>query len=134
MSPGGAAAPTCTTSFGAVATPPSRLARLSAVELVVGWIRSQQLRDASIEVIRLPSRTPLIFVEVAGSDATVLLYGHIDKQPPLASWAEGLDPWTPVVRDGRLYGRCLKRGRNHAGGIRSRLKQQQPQCDCYDYD
>jgi len=36
---------------------------------------------------------------------TVLLYGHLDKQPPAGGWSEGLGPWTPVVRDGRLYGR-----------------------------
>src|SRR4030095_12930867 len=45
-------------------------------------------------------------MEVPGdSDDTVLLYGHLDKQPPLQGWDEGLGPWTPVIRDGRLYGR-----------------------------
>jgi acetylornithine deacetylase/succinyl-diaminopimelate desuccinylase-like protein len=33
------------------------------------------------------------------------MYGHLDKQPPLLPWAEGLDPYTPVIRNGRLYGR-----------------------------
>jgi acetylornithine deacetylase/succinyl-diaminopimelate desuccinylase-like protein len=42
----------------------------------------------------------------AAADAgTVLLYGHLDKQPPVGGWTDGLDPWTPVLRDGRLYGR-----------------------------
>ncbi|MBI2708871.1 MAG: M20/M25/M40 family metallo-hydrolase [Actinobacteria bacterium] len=36
---------------------------------------------------------------------TVLLYGHLDKQPPMDGWLDGLDPWEPVQRDGRLYGR-----------------------------
>ena len=35
----------------------------------------------------------------------VLLYGHMDKQPEMAGWREGLDPWTPVLEDDRLYGR-----------------------------
>jgi len=35
----------------------------------------------------------------------VLLYGHLDKQPPMTGWREGLGPWEPVVEDGRLYGR-----------------------------
>ena len=39
------------------------------------------------------------------SDDCVLMYGHIDKQPEFTGWAEGLGPWTPVIRDGRLYGR-----------------------------
>jgi acetylornithine deacetylase/succinyl-diaminopimelate desuccinylase-like protein len=35
----------------------------------------------------------------------VLLYGHLDKQPPLGAWREGLDPYV-AVRDGdHLYGR-----------------------------
>ncbi|HYD48695.1 MAG TPA: M20/M25/M40 family metallo-hydrolase [Terriglobales bacterium] len=77
-----------------------------AIELVLAWVRAQELRDTSIEVVRLPNRTPVILVEVAGQrPETVLLYGHLDKQPPFAGWAEGLDPWTPVLRDGRLYGR-----------------------------
>jgi acetylornithine deacetylase/succinyl-diaminopimelate desuccinylase-like protein len=29
----------------------------------------------------------------------------MDKQPEFTGWAEGLSPWTPVIRDGRLYGR-----------------------------
>jgi acetylornithine deacetylase/succinyl-diaminopimelate desuccinylase-like protein len=35
----------------------------------------------------------------------VLMYGHMDKQPEFTGWAEGLGPWTPVIRNGRLYGR-----------------------------
>jgi acetylornithine deacetylase/succinyl-diaminopimelate desuccinylase-like protein len=33
------------------------------------------------------------------------MYGHLDKQPPLEPWAEGLGPYNPVIRDGKLYGR-----------------------------
>lgn len=49
-----------------------------------------------------------MFVEVKGSkenSPTVFLYGHFDKQPHLAGWEEGLGPITPVIRDGKLYGR-----------------------------
>jgi len=35
----------------------------------------------------------------------VLLYGHLDKQPPMTGWLDGLGPWTPVRRAERLYGR-----------------------------
>jgi acetylornithine deacetylase/succinyl-diaminopimelate desuccinylase-like protein len=65
----------------------------------------------SIEIVRLPGRSPLLFIEVpaqAGASESadcVLMYGHMDKQPEFTGWAEGLSPWTPVMRDGRLYGR-----------------------------
>lgn len=37
---------------------------------------------------------------------SILLYGHLDKQPPLTdTWAEGLHPYKPVIKDGKLYGR-----------------------------
>ena len=35
----------------------------------------------------------------------MLLYGHMDKQPEFTGWADGLSPWEPVIRDGKLYGR-----------------------------
>ncbi len=77
-----------------------------AVQLVARWVEAQRLVGAEREGVRLPGRTPLLFVEIPGQvDDTVLLYGHLDKQPPFEGWRDGLGPWTPVVRDGRLYGR-----------------------------
>jgi acetylornithine deacetylase/succinyl-diaminopimelate desuccinylase-like protein len=36
----------------------------------------------------------------------VLIYGHLDKQPPMVGWRDGLGPWTPHLdAEGRLYGR-----------------------------
>jgi len=60
-----------------------------------------------VEVVRLPSRTPVILMVLeSSSDQTVLLYGHMDKQPPVTDqWEKGLGPYTPVIRDGKLYGR-----------------------------
>ncbi len=79
-----------------------------AVDLAVRWIEAQPLHGATVEVVRLPGRTPLLLVEVDGTaPGTALLYGHLDKQPPFEGWRtdEGLGPWTPVLRDDRLYGR-----------------------------
>src|SRR5256885_11918277 len=45
-------------------------------------------------------------MEIPGdASSTVLMYGHLDKQPAMVGWEDGLGPWTPVQRDGRLYGR-----------------------------
>ncbi len=50
--------------------------------------------------------TPLLLVDVPGElPGSVLLYGHLDKQPEFTGWLPGLGPWEPVVRDGKLYGR-----------------------------
>lgn len=77
-----------------------------AVALAQSWVEKQGVRGLKMEVVRLPDRTPLLFIEVPGaSDETVLFYGHLDKQPPMLPWAEGLGPFTPVIRNDRLYGR-----------------------------
>ena len=34
-----------------------------------------------------------------------MLYGHLDKQPWMEGWDEGLGPITPVIRGEYLYGR-----------------------------
>ena len=87
-----------------------------AVRLMENWARSKlpALTGATLEVVRLPGRTPLIFIEVpaanqsgagGNSEDCVLLYGHLDKQPEMSGWAEGLGPWTPVRKGDKLYGR-----------------------------
>jgi acetylornithine deacetylase/succinyl-diaminopimelate desuccinylase-like protein len=79
-----------------------------AAELLRKWCEANALPGMKIDLMRLPNRTPLLFIEVPGTlgrNDTVLMYGHMDKQPEFTGWLEGLDPWTPVLRDGRLYGR-----------------------------
>jgi len=80
-----------------------------AVELLKNWAESQKVEGLQLEVVTLEGRTPVIYAEVpdtAGNGDTVLLYGHLDKQPPLTDdWDEGLHPYKPVLRDGKLYGR-----------------------------
>ena len=79
-----------------------------AAELLAGWCRQQPIRGLQVEIVRLPGRTPVIWCEVPATHdtaGTVLLYGHFDKQPEFTGWEDGLDPWTPVLREGRLYGR-----------------------------
>ncbi|HWY62598.1 MAG TPA: M20 family metallopeptidase [Rhizomicrobium sp.] len=79
-----------------------------AVALFEGWAREKlkTLPGAVLEVVRLPGRTPLILIEVPGrATGTILMYGHLDKQPEMKGWAEGTGPWTPVLKDQKLYGR-----------------------------
>ena len=81
-----------------------------AVAMFEAWARKKlaTMPGAELEVVRLKGRTPLIFMEIPASGAakgTVLLYGHLDKQPEMKGWAEGTGPWTPVMKDDKLYGR-----------------------------
>ena len=80
----------------------------AAVKLMETWARTRlpALPGATLEVVRLEGRTPLIYIEVPGqNDDTVVLYGHLDKQPEMTGWSEGLGPWTPVLKGDKLYGR-----------------------------
>jgi acetylornithine deacetylase/succinyl-diaminopimelate desuccinylase-like protein len=80
----------------------------AAVQRLAAWAKSKiaALAGAALEIVRLPGRTPVILIEIPGQGPErVLLYGHLDKQPEMTGWAEGLGPWTPVLKDGLLYGR-----------------------------
>lgn len=77
-----------------------------AVDHIANWCRSHAPKGMILEIMRLEGRTPLIFMEIPGEiNETVLLYGHLDKQPEMSGWHEDLHPWKPVLKDGRLYGR-----------------------------
>ena len=73
------------------------------------WVEAQRVAGLSLEIVRLPGRTPVLFFEVAAtagaSTGTVLMYGHLDKQPEFTGWRADLGPWTPKYEDGKLYGR-----------------------------
>ncbi len=83
-----------------------------AVKLIEGWCRSREIEGMKLEVVRLPERTPVIFMEIPGTggsssdrEDTVLLYGHLDKQPEMTGWNPGFGPWEPVMKGDKLYGR-----------------------------
>ena len=77
-----------------------------AVTLISDWCRANAIDDMSLEVIQLEGRTPLIYIDVPGvGKDCVVLYGHLDKQPEMVGWHEGLGPWSPVLDGDRLYGR-----------------------------
>jgi acetylornithine deacetylase/succinyl-diaminopimelate desuccinylase-like protein len=78
----------------------------AAVQLMADWCREQPVPGMRVEVRRLSGRTPLLLIDVPGELAgSVLLYGHLDKQPEFTGWHPGLGPWAPVLREGKLYGR-----------------------------
>ena len=77
-----------------------------AVLMLEAWAQKQPIEGMQVEIVRIEGRTPLLFIDIPGaSDDVVLLYGHYDKQPEFSGWDDDLDPWTPVIKDGKLYGR-----------------------------
>ena len=76
------------------------------LQLALAWIEAHALPGQVVTVGRLEGRTPLIMVEVPGDGpGSVLMYGHLDKQPEFVGWREDLGPWEPVLEDSKLYGR-----------------------------
>jgi len=73
------------------------------------WVEAQKVEGLKLEIVRLEGRTPVLFFDIpatkAGSTDTVLMYGHLDKQPEFNGWRADLGPWTPKYEDGKLYGR-----------------------------
>lgn len=77
-----------------------------AMELIYTWCRAQPIKEMRCEVHQLPERTPLLFIDIPGTlDETILLYGHMDKQPEMTGWDQDKGPWKPVLTNDKLYGR-----------------------------
>lgn len=81
-----------------------------AIEQAQKFVAAQPLKNMTLEVITLEGRTPVLFFDIPGTGAkatgkTVLLYGHLDKQPEMTGWRDDSGPWTPLLEDGKLYGR-----------------------------
>ncbi|HEY1259235.1 MAG TPA: M20/M25/M40 family metallo-hydrolase, partial [Stellaceae bacterium] len=80
----------------------------AAVALYQAWALAHlpALPGTTLDIVRLPGRTPVLLIDVPGKGAdTVLLYGHLDKQPEMTGWAEGYGPWVPRLEGDKLYGR-----------------------------
>jgi acetylornithine deacetylase/succinyl-diaminopimelate desuccinylase-like protein len=73
------------------------------------WVEAQKVAGLQLEIIRLPGRTPVMFFDIpatlANASQTVLMYGHMDKQPEFSGWRSDLGPWTPKYENDKLYGR-----------------------------
>jgi acetylornithine deacetylase/succinyl-diaminopimelate desuccinylase-like protein len=82
----------------------------AAIEQARAWVAAQNVAGLTLEVVRAEGRTPVLFFDIPATggldvNRTVLLYGHLDKQPEMTGWRAGLGPWIPVYEDGKLYGR-----------------------------
>ena len=74
------------------------------------WVLAQDVPGLTLEVVRIDGRTPVLFFDIPATggldnERSVLVYGHLDKQPEMTGWREGMGPWIPKYEDGKLYGR-----------------------------
>jgi len=78
---------------------------LACADAVVEMLRRYGAENARL--IEIPGGYPAAYAEIPGPEGspTVLLYGHYDVQPAPPEQGWDADPWEPVIRDGRLYGR-----------------------------
>ena len=83
--------------------------RERVVRDAASWVERRKVPGLTLEVVRLTGRTPVIFFEIPAtrpaSTHTVVMYGHLDKQPEFTGWRNDLGPWTPKYEGGLLYGR-----------------------------
>ena len=81
-----------------------------ATQLLAEWARARQFARFDVTIRRLEGRTPVLVITVdatAPGEGTAVLYGHLDKQPPLGDWSEGLAAFRPVRREDRVYARGI---------------------------
>ena len=78
----------------------------AALQMGKAFMEKHAPDDAVLHLGRIPGRTPLLLLDCPGeADGTILMYGHLDKQPEMVGWREGLGPWSPVREGDKLYGR-----------------------------
>jgi acetylornithine deacetylase/succinyl-diaminopimelate desuccinylase-like protein len=92
-------------SIPSVSTDPAHAAD---IDRAARWVAAEVAAAGPFTVRTLPTAgNPVVYGEWLGAPGkrTVLVYGHYDVQPadPLEKWHS--PPWTPTMRDGRLYAR-----------------------------
>lgn len=105
-----------------LATQPSVSARNEGVAECADLVVEMMERlGISTRVLRIKGAAPLVFGELKASNSskTILFYNHYDVQPeqPVEEWRS--KPFTPLVKEGRLYGRGVS---DDKGELVSRLK------------
>ena len=78
-----------------------------AIATVDEYVNKLQIQGLTRHIVQPEGFPPLVVyvIDGQGSETNLRLYGHLDKQPWMEPWDEGLGPTTPVVRNGKLYGR-----------------------------
>lgn len=78
---------------------------LQTAEAVVDLLERYGVPDARL--LDVPGGYPAVYAEIPAPPGkpTVLLYAHYDIQPAPMAQGWDMEPFEPVIRDGRMYGR-----------------------------
>ena len=79
-----------------------------AYTVLLNYVKTLNIAGFSVDVITNPHESDLIYIEVEATRAglpTVLMYGHMDKQPAFTGWHDFCGATNPAIKDNRLYGR-----------------------------
>ena len=81
------------------------------IELAKNFAISQEIENMTIEVLEEKNKTPALMLIIdpkydRGTDSkSILIYGHLDKQPPISDQWTITDPYNPKLIENKLYGR-----------------------------
>ena len=80
-----------------------------AMACVDDYINKLEVKGLQKKIYQPEGSVPLIVYVVEKSegaaDTQIMFYGHLDKQPWMDGWREGISPIDPVIIDDYMYGR-----------------------------
>lgn len=79
-----------------------------AQKLLLDYVHNIGIQGLKTQILKEPGKPWMFYGEVPGTDpslGTILIYGHMDKQPHFPNWIAGTNNTEPAIIDGKLYGR-----------------------------
>ncbi len=94
---------------------PSIAATGEGIAEMAGLVREKvEALGAELQLMEVaPGAPPIVYATLGQGNKTLLIYNHYDVQPadPLELWES--PPFTPTLRDGKLYGRGVSDNKGH---------------------
>ena len=81
---------------------------VQAQEIILSYVKSLGIRNFTHDLLKEDGKPWMFYGEVAPTSpelGTILIYGHMDKQPHFPDWIPGTNNTEPAIIDDKLYGR-----------------------------
>jgi acetylornithine deacetylase/succinyl-diaminopimelate desuccinylase-like protein len=79
-----------------------------AQDLLLNYVKNIGINGLKTRILKEDGKPWMFYGEVPASNpalGTILIYGHMDKQPHFPNWIPGTNNTEPAIIDGKLYGR-----------------------------